>query len=247
MNNCYGNGERPSALEDKLDAVLLAIDSTRTSVEAKIDMVSSDLGLLHADDRKLGDRVALVEQTVMALLPRTDNLETSLKELKDKVRMLEQRAEDAEGRSHRNNVRLVGLPEGTSDKIPCSKSMTGYTLLSPQTRFPNFFPLSERIGCPMVIRFLHYRDRDVVLKETRSMADVLVVSTKVMFFPDYTIAVQKQHYNFLAVKQRLHEMEFTYSLLFPAKLCVVATDTKHFFTTPEEAWHWIEGSDNCTT
>ncbi|KAJ1175869.1 hypothetical protein NDU88_001154 [Pleurodeles waltl] len=79
------------------------------------------------------------------------------------------------------------------------------------------------------------------------MAEVRMNSAKVMFFPDYTIAVQKQLNGFLAVKQHLREMGFAYSLLFPAKLLVVAADSRHFFTSPEEAWGWIESYDNCAT
>ncbi|KAJ1164016.1 hypothetical protein NDU88_004463 [Pleurodeles waltl] len=97
----------------------------------------------------------------------------------------------------------------------------------------------------MVIRFLHYCDRNIVLKETRSLAEVRVSSAKVMFFPNYMIAVQRN--NFLAVKRRLRDLGFAYSLLFPARLRVVAAYTTHFFTTPEEAWHWTESSDNCAT
>ncbi|KAJ1197646.1 hypothetical protein NDU88_001502 [Pleurodeles waltl] len=78
------------------------------------------------------------------------------------------------------------------------------------------------------------------------MVEMRVDGAKVMFFPDYMIAVQKQCNSFLVVKRRLHEMEFTYSLLFPAKLCVVAADSTHFFNTPEETWRWIESSDNCS-
>ncbi|KAJ1097154.1 hypothetical protein NDU88_002281 [Pleurodeles waltl] len=72
-----------------------------------------------------------------------------------------------------------------------------------------------------------------------------VGNAKVMFFPNYMITVQKQRSNFLAVKLRLSGMGFTYSLLFPAKLRVVTTNTTRFFVTPEEAWHWIENSDDC--
>ncbi|KAJ1158332.1 hypothetical protein NDU88_011023 [Pleurodeles waltl] len=60
------NPERPGALEDKLDEVLLAIDDTWASLESKIDAVSSDLGLLHEDHKKLADRVTLMEHTVKA-------------------------------------------------------------------------------------------------------------------------------------------------------------------------------------
>ncbi|KAJ1140723.1 hypothetical protein NDU88_007067 [Pleurodeles waltl] len=72
------NPECPSALEDKLGIVLLAIDGTGTSLDSKIDTVSSDLGLLHADHKKLADKVTLVEKTVTTLPPRADKLNIAL-------------------------------------------------------------------------------------------------------------------------------------------------------------------------
>ncbi|KAJ1203727.1 hypothetical protein NDU88_007508 [Pleurodeles waltl] len=49
-----------------------------------------------------------------------------------------------------------------------------------------------------------------------------------MFFPDYTIAVQRQGNHFLTVKQRLRETGITNSLLFPFKLRVAAADNTFF-------------------
>ncbi|KAJ1208427.1 hypothetical protein NDU88_003813 [Pleurodeles waltl] len=98
----------------------------------------------------------------------------------------------------------------------------------------------------MVICFLHYCDRDMVIKETRSLAEVWVDCAKVMFFPEYTLVVQRQRNSFLSANQRLQELGLAYYLLFPAKLCVVAAGTMHFFATPEEAWHWIENPDGRT-
>ncbi|KAJ1185657.1 hypothetical protein NDU88_002447 [Pleurodeles waltl] len=79
------------------------------------------------------------------------------------------------------------------------------------------------------------------------MVEVRVGSAKVVIFSDYNVAVQKQRNNFLAVKRRLCKVGLAYSLLFSARLCVVAADTMQIFTTPEEAWHWIEGIDNGAT
>ncbi|KAJ1152123.1 hypothetical protein NDU88_004900 [Pleurodeles waltl] len=75
------------------------------------------------------------------------------------------------------------------------------------------------------------------------MVEVRIGSAKVMFFLDYTMAVQKQRNNVLVVKRHLREMGYTYSLLFPAKVCVVTADTTHFFVTSVEAWLWLESSD----
>ncbi|KAJ1160495.1 hypothetical protein NDU88_000997 [Pleurodeles waltl] len=88
-----------------------------------------------------------------------------------------------------------------------------------------------------------YPTLDAVLKETRSLTTKQVDSAKVMFISDSTIAVQKRclENTFLAVKRRLHELGLGYSLLFPAKLPVLANNTTHFFATPEEVWSWLEG------
>lgn len=43
---------------------------------------------------------------------------TQLPELQDMVRALQHRAEDAEDRQRRNNIRVVGLPEGTEGSHP---------------------------------------------------------------------------------------------------------------------------------
>ncbi|KAJ1100621.1 hypothetical protein NDU88_005702 [Pleurodeles waltl] len=72
---------RPEALASnshKLDAVLAAVerigtdlDQTQASLESKIDKVTSDLNLLHADHRKLADKTCLLEDTLSDLTPNT--------------------------------------------------------------------------------------------------------------------------------------------------------------------------------
>ncbi|KAJ1145537.1 hypothetical protein NDU88_011823 [Pleurodeles waltl] len=152
---------------------------------------------------KLVDRVTLMEHTVTALPPRMDKLDAMLRELTKRVKVLEQHAEDTEGRSCRNNVRLVVLPEGTQELDPVQFIDTWMRTILPSGTTFRFSPLSEHIECraappptgavprPMVICFLHYRDRDMVIKETRSLGEVRVDSAKVMFFRDYTLAVQR--------------------------------------------------------
>lgn len=48
-----------------------------------------------------------------------------LKRLRELTHLLDRRAEDAEGMSLRNNLRLVGLPEGKEGSTPKSFSQTG--------------------------------------------------------------------------------------------------------------------------
>ncbi|KAJ1185144.1 hypothetical protein NDU88_001939 [Pleurodeles waltl] len=62
-----------------------------------------------------------------------------------------------------------------------------------------------------------------------------------MFFPDYTFQVQKQRHSFDGVKKALQAKELKYSMLFPAKLCVIAEGKSWYFTSPADVWDWIKG------
>ncbi|KAJ1166805.1 hypothetical protein NDU88_007201 [Pleurodeles waltl] len=87
---CSGTGagrSQDTAVQDsqKLDAVLAAVECigdslerARTSLEAKIDKVTSDLILLHADHRKLADKTGAIEARVDDLMPMTSRLKSEM-------------------------------------------------------------------------------------------------------------------------------------------------------------------------
>ena len=91
----------------KLDAILAAL----VKLDTKVDMMASDFNLLRADQKKVSERVKRVEAEVAALCPQTKDIQSQVLELHKRVGFLEYRAEDAEGRARRNNLRIVGLPE----------------------------------------------------------------------------------------------------------------------------------------
>ncbi|KAJ1082822.1 hypothetical protein NDU88_002987 [Pleurodeles waltl] len=71
----------------KLDVVLAAVERigdslerARTSLEAKIDRVTSDLVLLHADHHKLADKTGEIELGVDELVPTTSRLKSEMEE-----------------------------------------------------------------------------------------------------------------------------------------------------------------------
>ena len=76
-------------LETKLDAVLAAIEHTRTSLEHKIDMIAADLSLLPADHHKLADKVCNKDQTLAVLQSARQTLEDSVQTLTHRFRLLE--------------------------------------------------------------------------------------------------------------------------------------------------------------
>ncbi|KAJ1098852.1 hypothetical protein NDU88_003959 [Pleurodeles waltl] len=86
----------------------------------------------------------------------------------------------------------------------------------------------------------HFHNRDSVLREIRKLTETKVDNAQVMFFPGYTIAVQRQRNSFLVVKKQLHELDLKSSLLSLARLRVVVNGTMHFFDSSDNTSCWLQ-------
>ncbi|KAJ1117917.1 hypothetical protein NDU88_006113 [Pleurodeles waltl] len=187
---------RWNALDDSLERA-------HTSLEAKIDKVASDLVLLHADHRKLADKTGTIEARVDELTPVASRLESTVGDTLTRVAELERRVEDAEGRTRRNNIRVVGLPEGAEGRDAVAYSESWLRVLVPAGTLTPFFSVERAhriptrprppgsVPRPFIICLLHYADRDIILKTVRSSPPPRVGNAQIMRFPNYTLAVQK--------------------------------------------------------
>ncbi|KAJ1198726.1 hypothetical protein NDU88_002565 [Pleurodeles waltl] len=83
----------------KFDKVLQAVLETKTSLEAKIDSVTTEVNILRAEHRKLLERVTTNEATIEMIHPDVKDLKAQLQRQETEIIMLQKRTEDAEGRS----------------------------------------------------------------------------------------------------------------------------------------------------
>ncbi|KAJ1154305.1 hypothetical protein NDU88_007058 [Pleurodeles waltl] len=98
---------------DKLDVILKDIRVSRLAIEQRLGSITTELSILKDDHRKLVDRVKRRESDVAALVPGQKDSESVIQKLQKQVETLQERIGDAKGRSHRNNIRIIGLLEGT--------------------------------------------------------------------------------------------------------------------------------------
>lgn len=98
--------------------VMAAIVSCQAALTNKIEAVQLDLGLIRQDLDKLCSRVSEAERRV----GQTEDIATehtaSIHTLQTKVRALEYKVDDSENRNRRNNLRIVGIPEGAEGRNP---------------------------------------------------------------------------------------------------------------------------------
>lgn len=100
------------------------------------------------------------------------------------VRSLQHRGDDAEDRQRRNNVRVVGLSEGAEGATPVLFTEQFFKTLLSLRDLPTTYTMDRAhwvpsgtrppgsLPRPFLVRFLNYRDRDMLLAEARKHQDL---------------------------------------------------------------------------
>lgn len=156
-----------------------------------------------------------VEQRVSQTEDTVRDHVADLHTLKTKVKVLEARAEDAENRNRRNNLRIIGLPEGAEGSNATTFTMRLLQQLFPSARFSPFFTVERAHRIPstrgpqrapprtFIFKLLHFRDRDLVMREARALGELHFENVKLLLFPDYLLKMQRQRKSFDSVTARL--------------------------------------------
>lgn len=238
--------------EGQFQALMQAITGCQTTLTTKIEQIQSEMGLIRRDMDKYRDRLTEAERRVGENEDEIRDHGASIRILQVKMKTLELRAEDQENRNRRNNLRLVGLPEGREGRDPEAYTEQLLRNLLPQAPFSAHFAVERAHRMPstrgppgtpprtFIFRLLNFRDRDLILREARKVGELRTENAKIMLFPDYSVETQRQRRTFDQVKAQMRVKGLKYSMLFPARLRVVDGETTKFFTSPEEAARWLE-------
>ncbi|KAJ1208126.1 hypothetical protein NDU88_003515 [Pleurodeles waltl] len=98
--------------------ILATIEASSANFQAKIDSVSMDVNLLHADLHKVAKSLLETEQYDTKLQEEVQALQTKVTTLTAQMYGLEMRAEDSGGHSQRCNLQFVGFSEGAKRTTP---------------------------------------------------------------------------------------------------------------------------------
>ncbi|KAJ1187167.1 hypothetical protein NDU88_003946 [Pleurodeles waltl] len=163
---------------DKLDTILQEIRDSRQAIENRLDMITTDMNIMKDDQAKLSYRLKQTESTVADILPTHNDNKNAIAKLQQQMEALQERIEDAEGRSRRNNIRIIGLPEGkegndltqyieTWMQSIAKDKMSIHFVVERAHRIPGRKPIPGAPARPVITRILNYRDRDVALQVAR--------------------------------------------------------------------------------
>ena len=232
--------------------VMAALQGIQGTMDNKMDKITSEVSLLRADFRKMNDTIKDNKEAISSLQSENKALKGQVQKLTEFAHMAADKLEDIEGRSRRNNVRIIGIPEkleGPSVELYVEnlileelkpKGLSKHFTIERAHRIPGGKPKPGTPPRTIIARVFNYRDRDTILQEARKAKPVRIENNEVGFFPDFTLQVQRRRREFYDIKRRLREQNLKYAMLFPARLRVEADGKTHFFTSPEEAWEWSE-------
>lgn len=131
-------------------ALLVAINGCKMALTEKIDIVYIELGRIRRDIDAFSGRVTEVEHRVSAAEDVHREHATDLHSLNIRVKHLESRAEDAENRNRRNNLRIIGLPEGAEGKDTTLFTEQLLQSLLPRATFSPQFVVERAHRIPIV-------------------------------------------------------------------------------------------------
>ena len=254
-----------------LDTTMLQsmMDSLRSDIFGKIDDLSTGLRSEIASVRQeLKSSIEPLQRTVEAHAVIVCDLERSssdhggrIVELEATVSMLTKRAagledkyEDLEARSRRNNIRLLGVPEGVEGPRPTDfiaqllQDLLGLNetpLLDRAHRTLREKPKEGEPPRPILARIHFFHVRSLILQRAGEASPLLYKGKKVSVFPDYTSSVAKKRAAFTPVKRILRSHSAVrFGLLYPAVLRITMPDgTSHRFEDPSVATEFI--NKNC--
>ena len=218
-----------------IKTLLQSIASDMSGLKAGMDAVQSTV-------ETLGHRVTEAETRISTLEDKDEVRETAVSTAMRTVTQLQERVIYLEDAGRRNNVRIVGIKEGDEgrDMQGFVQKLISETLdvgLTQDFEIERSHRTGQRGGRDrhILVRFLRFTAREAVLRAAREKGRVTWKDRPVSFFQDLSQDVIQKRKKFDGVKKKLQEKGLRYTMVYPAMLRVVADNTRHTFTSPEDA------------
>ena len=223
-------------------ALTAELRSAFASLEAKLDTVQATV-------TDLGERIESLESNANLTEERIQALEASCSTLSEACAKLKNKNIDLEGRSRRNNIRIVGLPESIEGPRPTSffsdvlMEILGVQVLQtpPELdRAHRSLAAKPRQGDrprPVIVCVHRHQTKELIVREARKRRnDLKYRDSPVRIYEDYCPDVLEQRAVYREVMANLYNLGLRPALLYPAKLQITKKDgTKKRFSSAEEA------------
>uniref|UniRef100_A0A3P9J1C5 L1 transposable element RRM domain-containing protein n=1 Tax=Oryzias latipes TaxID=8090 RepID=A0A3P9J1C5_ORYLA len=213
--------------------------------------ITAALGPLEAKITAQNETIKSLEQSANDHDSQLTSLQATVASLTDRVGSLSQKCEDLEGRSRRNNIRVVGVPEGSEGSratdfvatlLQDLLSLDSKPVLDLAHRSLGARPRDGDPPRPFIARVNLFQQRNEILRKAGASAPLLYQGKRVMIFPDFTATVSKKRAAFAKVKKELRSCPgVKFGLFYPAVLRITLSGGQHHrFEDPVLAMEFVE-------
>lgn len=202
----------------------------------------------------LNSKVRDIETAATDMDRRIAELETTCKTLDSENRRIKEKMDDLENRSRRNNLRIIGIPEGAEGSQPTMFMESFFTELFGASKLPSP-PEIERAhrapipkpqpgaqSRPMLVRFLRFQAKEEILRLSRQQGQLLYKNSRVHIFPDLSAELRNRRNEFKSVKLKLHEAGLKFRMQYPARLIFSFDGSAHKFDSAAEASSFLNAT-----
>ncbi|KAJ1141401.1 hypothetical protein NDU88_007734 [Pleurodeles waltl] len=236
----------------EMKALLLSMQSSLSSIDSKMDNMTASLDLL---TNKLEKHVGCISETEQRISHVKDTMHAKSQQLLQMDKLLKiivNKNEDLEGRSRRNNIRIVGVPESTdtgrmeqceehmlttlfgeeafSKMLVVERAHRGLTVKPPPWASPR----------PIIAYLQNYRDRDTTLRLGSERHPLQLDGNEISIYPNFTMAVLEARKKYTTVKQKMRQANVSYAMLFPARLKIAHKGKSLIFATLQQAKDYLK-------
>ncbi|KAK3509180.1 hypothetical protein QTP70_021929, partial [Hemibagrus guttatus] len=227
------------AIRGELTAFQQEASSAISAVKITVDEHASKLAGLEANASTSSDTVAKLEQ--------------EMGRLKQVVEQLSDKCMDLEGRSRRQNIRILHIKEGAESGMKPrdfiaqllmeTLSLDNLPLVDRAHRALRNRPADDEPPRAFIIRLHYTHEMEEILRKAAKMQQVTFRGQRINIFPDYPPAVVKRRALFKRARELLKDKPgVKYGLQYPAKLRVSYNGKEHYFTDPDKA---VKFAENC--
>ncbi|KAL1278263.1 hypothetical protein QQF64_024936 [Cirrhinus molitorella] len=243
------NMENPSTKD-----LMLAITSFKQDFNTKIDGVLTEIRIVQTDVKDCSGRIMEAEMRISTAEDQIQTLKETIEKLENKTKNLNNKVEDLEGRSRRNNLRVLGIPEKVEGNDTCSfmeKWIADTLKITPpvleRAHRTTASQSSTTYPRTIIIKCLNYKDRENILKAARIQKEVMYQNNKIRFLPDLPTEVYKRQRSYDGVRKRLRELGLDkHRVIYPARLLLTNDDRTVVFNTPTDVNKYIKELETVT-
>ena len=228
-------GENLSSIKTELQAVKSELSQSITNIQSEVNTLKCTVGEMETSLSTCTDDVAELQAKV-------DNMAAELARLDNKC-------EDLEARSRRNNIRILGIPEGSAN----SSTTTAVSTLLKEAFKLDKEPLLDRSHRtlqpkpgpgdrprPIIARLHYHTDCVDILRRARAEQRIKIGDMVISVFPDHTAKTARARAAFNDVRRQLREIPgIRFGLFYPARLRITHNGAEREFTSPEKAKAFI--------